>query len=381
MMRKNEQKATQRRVLATAVAMVFVLASVLTFAYAATAEHANHGTIKVHDDPDTEPEERNVPHVECDFWIQGFNMAHADGHLVFYGWPPTGDKSVVLEVNFTGEEQEDGHGFSFMVGPLELDPGHYRVEAYLDEGHPGGKEHAAKSKTFWVECDDEAEEPPVAPECPPAFDLSAEANDDTTITVTWNPDMDSDGTNLYRAVGGDDFAFVATFDHNNTTYVDDDTVANVTYEYYVTALHGDAETEPCEFAEATAREGGGGEPTPSECPPELDLRAEAHEDGTITVMWDPHMDSDGTNLYRAVGDGPFELVGTFDHDTTSHHDTDTELHETYTYAVSVLFGDEESERCESVQATAIPTFPTLVAAGLAVVASVLGYAMVSNRKH
>lgn len=119
----------------------------------AQGEDDNRGTLKVHDNATADPEERNEPHVTCDFWIQGFNMKDPSGWLVFIAWPPTGNKTNAVPtgdtLNWTGTPDGDGE-YDFTKGPYFLDPGHYRVEAYTDDGHPG-HEHFAKDKLFWVD--------------------------------------------------------------------------------------------------------------------------------------------------------------------------------------------------------------------------------------
>ena len=135
------------------------LVASLAFAGTATAQgNDNRGTIKIHDDLVEDPEEQNVPHVSCDFYVQGFNMKDPAGSIVFYSWPPTGDKS---EVTASGDTQTwvgtpDGDGeFDFLKGPYQLPSGHYRIEVYTDDGHPHG-DHFAKAKMFWVDpCGDE----------------------------------------------------------------------------------------------------------------------------------------------------------------------------------------------------------------------------------
>lgn len=145
--------------------MTLALAASLAFAGSAAAQgnDDNRGTIKIHDDLTTDPEERNEPHVSCDFYVQGFNMNDDSGFLVFYSWPPTGNKTEVTpegdNLTWTGVPDGDGE-FNFLKGAYQLPVGHYRVEAWTDEGHPSGGEQFAKAKMFWVDPCDSEEEPP-----------------------------------------------------------------------------------------------------------------------------------------------------------------------------------------------------------------------------
>lgn len=204
-----------------------VTIAMLAFAPASSAHGGNHGTIKVHDEMDTDPDMRNEPHVDCEFFVEGFNMDGSGGELVFYLWQPSGDQEEVLRADWTGVAEEDGDGFHFLAGPFTLASGHYRVEAFSDEGHPGDHGHFAKSKTFWVECEE------VVPEdCPTG--LGATANADGSITVR----IDAENVTLFRAVGDGEFEAVAFVEDG--TYVDTDTEVGLTYTYAV-----DLDEEEC----------------------------------------------------------------------------------------------------------------------------------------
>jgi hypothetical protein len=202
----------------------------------------NQGTIKIHDDATADPPQRNIPHVTCDFWVEGFNMADATGTLVFYSWPPTGNMTVVMVANFTGAPEGDQNGgFHFLEGAFFLEAGHYRVEAVGED-----EQVMAKSKTFWVEpCETTVPHP-----CP--GDLGATANPDGSITVSWDVPANATGVNLYRAVGDGDFEYVTTLTPDQDMYHDTNTTVGVVYSYYVTGLFGDVESNDCEAIEVTA---------------------------------------------------------------------------------------------------------------------------------
>jgi len=249
-----------------------LLASLASFALpVAAAGNGNMGTIKVHDEMEADPDTRNEPHVDCqDFWVEGFNMAVDSGSLDIWSWPPTGNKTLVLDEDW---EADDGEPEShFLAGPFTLGPGHYRVEVQDRDNH-------TKNKMFWVEpcveepcegddcnpcpgghddddcnpCpgghadDDECEEPP-ALECPSRLKL--EALSDGSIMLSWKPAKDSDATNIYRAVGGADFVYLTTVDGDE--YLDNSTTPGVTYSYTVTGLYGDQESTDCPIATTTA---------------------------------------------------------------------------------------------------------------------------------
>lgn len=240
-MNKNQP---QREGAWIAMLALLIAGMLLLTAPAAAHENNNHGTIKVHDEEEVDPPEQNHPHVDCEFFVEGFNMSDDSGTLVFYSWPPTGDMSEVMNATWEGEPK-DGDGFHFLSGPFTLSSGHYRVEAFVDSGHPGGQEHAAKSKMFWVTCEQDGAEP-----CPSTVD--AVANEDGSITVTTTGDPTSDATRLYRAEGSGEFELVATQGPMGGTYEDTNTTVGTTYTYIVTSVYGDEERGPCDRVEVTA---------------------------------------------------------------------------------------------------------------------------------
>lgn len=140
-----------------------LVVAALAFTGGATAQGNpdNRGTIKIHDNLTADPDERNEPHVSCDFYVQGFNMKDPEGHLTFWTWPPTANKQEITptgdSLDWTGTADGDGE-FEFINGAYYLPAGHYRVEAYTHDGHPGHDAHFAKAKMFWVDpCEEEPE--------------------------------------------------------------------------------------------------------------------------------------------------------------------------------------------------------------------------------
>ena len=144
-----------------------VLIGLLAIAFAQNDN--NRGTVKIHAGPDTDPERRNQPHVACDWYVQGFNFHDPSGTLQFFSWSPTGDKSPVTPTgdNLVWAGTADGDGeYDFQKGPYQLSAGHYRLEVYTDDGHPGNSAHYAKSKMFWVDdCTPPTPPPTPAPTC------------------------------------------------------------------------------------------------------------------------------------------------------------------------------------------------------------------------
>ena len=119
------------------------------------------------------------------------------------------------------------------------------------------------------------------------------------------------------------------------------------------------------------------------CEPEVvcptGLAATPRQDGSIQLDFEPALGSDGSVVYRAVDDGDFTQVAELDEDVGTWLDTTSEPGSTYRYTVTATFGDEEAEDCPVAEATAIPDFPTVVAAGGAVGASLLAYAFARRK--
>lgn len=219
----------------------------------AAATHNNAGTLKVHDDENTTPVKRNVPHVDCDFWVEGFGMSDDSGTLVFFSWPPTGDKNVVTpggngSLDWTADSGTTSGEYHFLAGPFTLPSGHYRVEASTDDGHPGSNAgHFAKTKTFWVTCEPT---PPAPTPCPPT--LIATALTGAEVSLTWGAVLDADAYLVYRATGEGDYELVAELDGQTLAYLDDDVEAGLVYHYTVTAVVDGVPSVDCDEASVTA---------------------------------------------------------------------------------------------------------------------------------
>lgn len=234
-----------RSLLALAIAT-----AALSLPTAASHEGTNHGTIKVHDDATADPARRNEPHVSCDFWIEGFKMADDAGTLTFYRVPPTSSGKVEVSTsNWTADSGDLASGWHFLAGPFNFtsSPGHYRVEAFLAQGHPGNEGHFAKSKTFWVNpCGAPSEDVP----CPPG--VEAVAGGDGSVELSWSSVAGATQYRIYRAVGGGELDDLAYVDGATTSFTDSDTTVGETYTYVVTAVVGGFESEACEEVSVTA---------------------------------------------------------------------------------------------------------------------------------
>lgn len=237
--------------LRTLLVLISIAASLTAFSAPAIAhENSNHGTIKVHDDASVDPPQRNQPHVSCDFWIEGFNMAGESGWLVFSRVPPTENPAIeVLNASWSADSGSLEDGWHFLPGPFNFsaNPGHYRVEAFLTQGHPGNESHFAKTKTFWVNsCGPALVETP----CPPGVSATAESDGD--VRLEWDAVENATQYRVYRAVGEGELEDYAWVPGDTTAFTDTDTVAGETYTYIVTAAFGSHESEICEEVTVTA---------------------------------------------------------------------------------------------------------------------------------
>lgn len=170
--------------------MTAMLCLALALAGTAAAQNdTNRGTVKIHDGPDADPDQRNEPHVSCDFYVEGFNFNDDSGYLRFEVWPPTSNKAPITptgdDLEWTGTSDGDG-GYDFEKGAYYLPEGHYRLEVFTYDGHPSHDEgHFAKAKMFWVDpCEDEQ---------PPCIDDNTTAGDDCDpAPCVDNPDTEID---------------------------------------------------------------------------------------------------------------------------------------------------------------------------------------------
>jgi hypothetical protein len=135
--------------LAEAAAEAAAAAVEAAAAAAQTDPAGNNGTVKIHEGADApSPEVRNQPHV-CTFHIyaHGFD-AGQDLQLTVLSWPPTGDRSSVLDA--TLHTDDTGEGRWPESGAHSLPDGHYRLVVDTGNGVPTQDKH----KMFWVKCTD-----------------------------------------------------------------------------------------------------------------------------------------------------------------------------------------------------------------------------------
>jgi hypothetical protein len=127
------------------------------------------------------------------------------------------------------------------------------------------------------------------------------------------------------------------------------------------------------------------QPPAEDIPCPADLAAVANPDGSVTLTWTPAEGADGTNVYRADGDGDFVYQDTL-HGAEDGRYTDntTVPGHAYTYRVTSFFagGDcfEGGSCTVEVEVTAIPELPTGAALGLATGGGALAMLLLRRRR-
>jgi len=159
-----------------------------TVTTAVNAAQGDAGDVKISAYPyPAQGNEGNEPHVPCQFYLLGFNMAAPAGTATVDGWPPTGDGSQVL--TFTYATQPDG---TFVSGPYGLPTGHYKINVTDNK-----EDDILKHKVFWVDTCTSPSATPSASPTSPATDTP------TPPTVTPTNTVPSDtSTPIAKPTGG-----------------------------------------------------------------------------------------------------------------------------------------------------------------------------------
>lgn len=117
------------------------------------------------------------------------------------------------------------------------------------------------------------------------------------------------------------------------------------------------------------------DPPAEACVGPQEITGQAFEDSANHIEWSAFEGADGYNLYRHDGDEEFELLTTTEANVTESLDDDVVHDTTYTYTVTAVVDDEETDACDKVEITAIPVLPTIFAVGAASLAGLGAYVM------
>jgi hypothetical protein len=380
-----------------------LVAVILLAAPAQGHQSSDHGTLDVRSTP-TDIAAGDVPHLVCDVYIGGNGMDGINGSLVpvqdpriqsAIDWPLIQyEWDTRIDWNETEEVESGGSGaepvsVDFVRGNISaLPPGYYEWTAYVGDLHDN---HSTPSIDFVIDgpCGE-----PVVP-CPSGF--TAVAQEDGSVLLSWIEQGESNGTHILRDVGQDnDFDFLGRTASGANGYLDTTTYAGATFHYFLILT---SSWTPCgEPVTVTVP----GERTHFPCPASFDLMT--FNEG-VYVSWEEVDGADESAVYRADGEGEFQLVGLAPGPDELAWFDDTVIEgEPYTYQVTPRFDGIEATGCPMRSMAAgwefdpeccfdtspptspgddetaeVPDFPSWGAAVVALAAGAIGYAWIRRR--
>lgn len=290
----------------------------------------------------------------CSFFVEGRYMRDPGRSIEVSGLYR--DDASVTPVPEDAVEPDDPVGERFFVGPIEVDESGRFSVVLSGEGERDG----AHMFTSVAGCSDEP------PECPSGIVVET---GDGANHLRWDPVQDALEYRVYRSEDGGEMVLRGVEEHPVNLH-HDDVEPGTDYTYRVTAVGELGESEGCPTVDVTTP--GGETPQEPEPCPAVTLLATANADGSILVTA-ADLGADAV-LVRSDG-GDAQEVARLGADATTFLDTDTRVGTTYTYTLLIDGG-----ACGSVEVTAIPVFPSLLAGGLAVAASALGYVALRRRR-
>lgn len=180
----------------------------------------------------------------------------------------------------------------------------------------------------------------------PPVNLSATAND-SLITIEWQPPYQTDSLryNVYR--NGEIMNEIALSD---TIYVDRQVEKDVLYEYYVTSVYPRGESTSSEIVQVIIEDDE--EPIKVNPPRNLSFTTEGYD---VYLNWEmpEDMKQDSLLSFRVFRN---HLIINMEPVTdTTYIDKEVEPEISYTYFVTTLYGDEESEPSDSVNVKLLHT--------------------------
>lgn len=122
------------------------------------------------------------------------------------------------------------------------------------------------------------------------------------------------------------------------------------------------------------------DPSPAELACPTGLEGFEAPQGSLSISWDAAEGATGYRVYMAVGDGDMELMTEGNATLGGFGYAPAEAGVVYTFMVTALYGDLESEGCETLEMTGIPEFPTGIAVVAAGVLGTIGYAVMLRRR-
>jgi len=211
---------------------------------------------------------------------------------------------------------------------------YYKVASY-NSGGTGNQSSYASAAT-----------PPNPPDTPTG--VTATANSESSITVSWEPITSAGATRyyIYRSTTADgtytqiDYTFF-----NSTSYTNTSLSSGTTYYYKVAAYNGGWTSAQSGYASAT---------TPPSVP--TGVTATSNSANSITVSWGSVTGATGYYIYHSItASGNYDSVG--NSATTSYTNTSLSENTTYYYKVAAYNSGGTSTKSSYVSATTLPNPP------------------------
>ena len=192
-----------------------------------------------------------------------------------------------------------------------------------------------------------------APATPPA--LTASAQSDSAISITWSAVAGATHYKLYRATGGGSFAQIGE-NIAATVTVDSGLVANTSYKYQLESCNDNGCSGRSREVSATTNLA----PPPAPMAP-MALTAMAQSDSAISIAWSAVAGATHYKLYRAAGGGSFDQIGE-NIAATVTVDSGLAANTSYKYQLESCNGNGCSDRSLEVSATTAPEPPSTATA-------------------
>jgi len=265
-------------------------------------------------------------------------VERADSYNVFRAGSTDGEYVLVNAQPITGTTFADS----------ELSAGtiyYYKVSAVNSAGQSTQSE--AVSATT-----DETGGPtePTVPAVPAG--LTAAANGQNSISLSWTAVERADSYNVFRSASADgEYVQVNAQPVTSTTFADSELSAGTTYYYKVSAVNSAGQSTQSEAVSATTDETGGPtEPTIPAVP--AGLTAAANGQNSINLSWTAVAHADSYNVFRAgSADGEYVQVNSQPVTGTTFADSGLTSGGTYYYKLSAVNAAGESARSAVVSAT------------------------------
>ena len=187
--------------------------------------------------------------------------------------------------------------------------------------------------------------------------------------LTWTFLPVAESYQLYRAEGDGPFRLLNAIHADYNNYSDHTVEFDTTYSYEVRYATDNVVRGACNTVTVTT--------PPPPCAPMLSVRARDGPRNDLT--WTNLTTAAGYNVYRAEAGGNFTLISSLPVGALGYSDTRVEAGAAYRYQVRAVADGKIQEPCNTVEATAVPIFPSLVAAALAIAASTLGYVLLRRK--